>query len=83
MGNRDYYKPGDYNVICDRTGAKRKASECQMEWNGLFVSKHSWEARHPQDFVKGRPDHQAVPTARPRPTEPTYLGTTEVSADDL
>ena len=62
--NPDYFAPGDYNVICDRTGFKVKASECEMEWNGLFVRKLSWEPRHPQDFIKGKVDDQTVAVSR-------------------
>lgn len=67
MGKRDYYKKGDYNVICDRCGAKFKASECELEWDNLFVcKKNCWEVRQPQDFVRGRIDDQTVPIARVR-----------------
>lgn len=64
--------PGDWNVICDKTGFKKKASECSMEWNGLFVRNESWTPRQPQDLVKGIPDRQDVPIAR---TEGVDVGT--------
>lgn len=80
MGKRDYYKDGDYNVQCDRCGAKFKASECAMEWDNLFVCKaNCWEPRHPQDFLKGIPDDQRVPVARPRNTK--FLTTTVLPED--
>ena len=66
MGKRDYYKKGDYNVICDRCGAKFKASECRLEWDNLFVCYRCFEIRQPQDFVRGKEDDQRVPIARPR-----------------
>jgi hypothetical protein len=31
----NYLKWGDNNVISDRSGQKKKASECSFEWNGL------------------------------------------------
>jgi len=66
MGSRDFYKPGDWNVICDRCGMKRKASECKEEWTGLFVcSDTCWEPQHPQDFVTGTAEDVSVPVARP------------------
>lgn len=40
-----------------------------MEWQGLIVDRRVWEARQPQDFVKGVPDNQTVPYARPRPRD--------------
>lgn len=82
MGKRDYYKKGDYNVICDRCGAKFKASECAMEWDNLFVCKqYCWEERQPQDFVRGRVDDQTVPIARVR-GEPKFI-TDSVTPEDL
>jgi len=82
MGKRDYYKINDYNVLCDRCGHKYKASECQLEWDNLFVCPTCWEPRQPQDFVRGLVDDQQVPIARPRPTL-TFLTTNQVTPDDL
>ena len=36
-----------------------------MEWNGLIVDQNVWEPRQPQDLVRGVPDIQSVPDARP------------------
>jgi hypothetical protein len=66
MGKRDYYDKGNYNVICHRCGQKFKATEWKEEWNGLHVCYYCWEARQPQDFVKGLTDDQSVPVASPR-----------------
>ena len=76
------YKPGDYNVICDRTGYKIKASDALKEWNGLMVRKGSWEQRHPQDFLRSFADHQAVPDARTEAAD-NFLGDNEVTVEDL
>ena len=78
----NYYAPGDYNVFCDRTGFKVKASECQMEWNGLLVRSESWEARHPQDTIRGVKDDQSVPIARPK-GDPTFVPSGGITVDDL
>ena len=60
------YRPGDYNVICDKCGMKRKASQCRMNWENLLVCADTcYEPRHPQDFVVGIPDIQTVEIARP------------------
>jgi hypothetical protein len=77
-----HYAPGDYNVICDRCGSKVKASQTRKEWNGLRVCSSHWEARHPQDFVRGRADHQAVPDPRTEATD-LFLATNQVTADSL
>ena len=76
------YAPGDYNVSCDRTGFKMKASECQKEWTGRIIRKKSWDPRHPQDFIEVSTDDQAVPDARPWPTD-KFLSVNEVTVDDL
>jgi len=63
---KDEYIPGDYYVICDRCGFKRRVSTTRREWNGLLVCyPECWEARHPQDFVRAKRDKQRVPIARP------------------
>ena len=67
---RNYYKKGDYNVICDATGFKVKRSQCRYQkWNNLLVLKDHWEPRHPQDFVRSIPDGKPVPLARPEPED--------------
>ena len=78
----DYYKPGDWNVKCDRTGFKIKASQARLEWNGLFVRRESWEARHPQDTIHGIVDDQRVPISRPGGDD-VFLEPNEVTAENL
>lgn len=83
MGRADYFKPGDFNRICDKCGFKRKASETREEWNGLIVcSDGCFEERHPQDFVRGKYDDQRVEKPRPD-TEPEFWAPTDITADDL
>jgi len=60
------YRVGDYWLICDRTGRKILASESRRQWDGLVVHKDVWEARHPQEFVRGLRDLQTVPISRPK-----------------
>lgn len=80
MGDR--FVPGDHFVRCDRTGFKVLASKAKKEWTGLIVRDESWEERHPQDFLRGRPDRQAVQDPR-SDIEPYFLSANEVKADDL
>lgn len=47
-----------------------RAERTRQEWNNLIVSDRVWEARQPQDFVKGVADNQTVPFARPRQPNP-------------
>lgn len=65
----DYFAPGDYNVICDRTGFKLKRSQCRLEWTGSMVRNESWEARHPQDLIRSIPDDQSVPYPNPEASD--------------
>lgn len=53
--------------ICDRTGFKVPRGTLRKEWNGAMVRPESWEPRHPQDFVRARPEH---PKGSPRPEQP-------------
>jgi len=61
-----HYVPGSFYRIDDRTGFKRRAYRTRKEWTGLIVDRQVWEARQPQDFVKGVFDDQTVPQPRPR-----------------
>lgn len=60
---------GDWNAICDVCGLKHKASEMKKRWDGLMVCPTDWEPRHPQDFLRVRPDSPAVPWTRPEPED--------------
>ncbi len=79
---RDYYLPGAYNQICDRTGFKVKSTETRQEWTGNTIRKQSWEARQPQDLIRSFRDDQSVPDPNP-PAENKFLSTNEVVASDL
>lgn len=62
--------PRSWLAVCDRCGAERKSHELRLEWTGLRVCRIGcWEARHPQDFVKAKPDDQTVPWVRPEPDD--------------
>lgn len=73
---------GDWNVIDDRTGFKKKRSECQMTWDNLLVEKKFWAPRQPQDFVRGRKDKQTVGLTRPEQQD-RFLNVGDVSPEDL
>ena len=70
MGSADYLALGKWNVICDRCGVKRKNDQVRKEWTGLIVCiDKCWEERHPQDFVRSKPDDTSVPFTRPEKTD--------------
>ena len=63
----NYYKAGEWNVICDVCSKKIKASEARQRWDGLIVCPSDFEHRHEQDYVKARTDKITVPFTRPIP----------------
>lgn len=83
---KNYHAPGDWNVITDCCGMKRKFSQVIRQWDGLIVCPEHHDPRHPLDFVKSTHDDQRVPIARPEST-PVYIagtvGTTNVIADPI
>lgn len=75
--------PGEYLVVCDRTGFRVLASSIRREWNNLLVWDQVYEPRQPQDYLRGVPDPQAVPFSRPK-TAPVFIDDDNpVSPDDL
>lgn len=81
--SNNYLVLGDWNVICDQCGKKRKASEVAKRWDGLVVCKTEvrpgcYETRHPQDFVRTVVDNQAVAFSRPEPAD-TFVSVTYIN----
>lgn len=61
MGRADYLALGDWNAVCSMCGRKRKASELQRNWQGMWRCPEHNEPRQPQDFVRAVPDVQTAP----------------------
>lgn len=76
------YIAGDHYRICDVCGFKMRASETRKRWDGVIVCEADWEPRHPQDYVKARPDRQRVAQPRPEPPD-VFLNPNDVTGDDL
>ncbi len=72
MGHADYFKSGDFNVICDTCGQKFKASKVKKQWDGFITCNQCWDYRHPQEFVRAKEDKQATPYSRPD-ASPTFV----------
>ena len=62
------YKPGRHYVVCDICGFEFYDDEVKTTWDGKVVCEKDWEPRHPQDFVRARPDKISVD--EPRRPEP-------------
>ena len=75
-------KLGDWNAICDGCGFKFKASQLRRRWDNMMVCEDDWEQRHPQDFLKGQKDKQAVPWTRPE-GEDTFVAGGPVDGSEL
>lgn len=71
-----YYKKGQWSAICDRCGFEFKSSKLLKTWDGLMVDKACFEVRHPQDFIRGVKDQQAVPWSRPEAVDKDLNGNT-------
>ena len=61
-----YFLSGQWNSICDRCGFKFKSAELRKDWQGLMVCEKDYETRHPQDFIKVRPEKAIPDWTRPR-----------------
>lgn len=81
MGRADYWKAGDYNVICDVCGFKYKASQLKKRWDGAMCCPEDWEPRHPQDYVRGVKDSPPLPFTRPEPAD-DFIAPGDVTATD-
>lgn len=72
--DRNTYRKGQWNALCDRCGFKFKSGEIRKEWTGLRVccgpgTNNCWEPRHPQEFVRGKKDKQTPAWVRPEPED--------------
>lgn len=74
---KNYYKLGDWNLICDSCGKKIKASHSRHRWDGFIVCDRCFEHRHPQDFVRSKVDKITVPFSRPR-SEDSFVFTCDI-----
>lgn len=63
--SNSWYKPGAWNVTCDICGFRFKSDELRKNWKGEMVCQKDFELRHPQEFVRVRPERIGVPWARP------------------
>jgi hypothetical protein len=49
--------------------------QLRKDWQGLMVCSEDWEPRHPQDFLRTRPERGGVPISRPEPEDINILTT--------
>lgn len=80
--SNDTFILGDSNAICDCCGFKFKQSQLRKRWDGAMVCSKDFEVRHPQDFLKPRPERNNVRNPRPAP-EPRFVEPNEITPDQL
>lgn len=81
ISGTDKWSLGKWYVMCPRCGRNRTNDMVlkEPETNLMVCRDGCWDPRHPQDFVRGKPDNMSVPYPRPEPTdqfvEVTYADT--------
>lgn len=74
------YQPGNGWALCDRCGFAYRRKQMKKTWDGLFVCKADWEARHPQDFVRVK-EEGIRPSGPIRPDDTGGIGDTVDTSD--
>lgn len=61
---------GQWNIICDSCGLKKKSSQVRKRWDGLIVCADTcYEQDHPQKYIRVRETGIAVPFIRDEPAD--------------
>jgi len=63
------YKKGSWSATCDVCGFDFEAEKLLLRWDGMRVCKEDFETRHPQDFLRAKPEKAPPPWTRPSDTE--------------
>lgn len=59
--SRNWYKSGEWNVVCMVCNRKIKSGSALKRWDGLIVCEDDYENRHPMDFLRARQERISVP----------------------
>ena len=54
------YVSGSHYFVCDSCGFQFLEEEGMETWDGRWVCDDDWERRHPQDFLRIKPEQIAV-----------------------
>jgi len=68
--------------VCQRSGFRVKIGELVKEWDGGYVRKESYDARHPQDFVRSKTD-VGKKSVSPEPAISYIADDEQIEASDL
>lgn len=75
MPLHNWYEPGQWNFTCDICGLTYKSGQMMRGFGSdlnAVVCPRCYTPQQPQDFVRGLPDDQSVPVARP-PGDPNAV----------
>lgn len=75
-GKADYFAEGTFNALCAECGGKFKFNQLVKHWQGYYVCRAHWEPRHPQDYVKARPERGSPGGAQAEPADVFVVGDT-------
>lgn len=76
------YIAGDYYLLCDICGFKKRRSECAKDWEGKMVCTATClDIRNPLDFIQPAPDRQPVVDARN--ADAVFVTDNQVQREDL
>lgn len=76
------YVAGDFYLLCDICGFKKRRSECSKDWEGKLVCTSTClDERNPQDYIQPQPERQSVLDARY--AEPVFVTDNQIQPGDL
>lgn len=81
MGQADYFKPRDFNRICDRCGSKVKASQTFRERRGWIVCADCHDGYQRREVMRTLAQ-RTVPEPRPD-CGPVFVVPGEITPDSL
>lgn len=70
-------------AIDDKTGFKVPLHSLVKDWDGAMTTRSHIDGRQPQDFVRGVPDRQDLPFARPESPDTFINPLTPVTPESL
>ena len=85
MATWPQYKEGQHKFQCDRCGRSYWSADKRVDgYTSGIVCKKCYDPKHPQDYVRAKPDDPSVDNARPRQiVDVSTLYPNGVTADDL
>lgn len=70
------YIAGNEWVECEVCGLEYRKSQMRKRWDGYIVCPKDFELRHPQDFVRARPDNNTAKGLINPPSADRFLSLT-------